>query len=211
MAIGDEPRDARRFAPATERNRSAILDVLREALPAEGCVLEIASGSGEHAVWFARHLPHLTFQPSDPDPVNRASVAAWIAHTGVGNVLPPIALDATHPDWSLPHPVAAVLCINMIHIAPWAATLGLMRGASAALRSNGLLYLYGPFRRDGAHTSESNAMFDADLRGRDASWGVRDFEAVVDAAMAAGFGEPIAIAMPANNLSVIFRRIRMPA
>ncbi len=198
--------DARRFAPATERNRSAILDVLRGVLPEEGCVLEVASGSGEHAVWFARHLPHLVFQPSDPDPVNRASSAAWIAHTGVANVLPPIALDATHPDWSLPQSPAAVLCINMIHIAPWAATLGLMRGAAAALPSDGVLYLYGPFRRNGAHTSESNAMFDADLRSRDASWGVRDLEAVSDAAREAGFGEPTTIAMPANNLSVVFRR-----
>jgi hypothetical protein len=207
MAIGDAPRDARRFAPATERNRSAILEVLRGALPAEGCVLEIASGSGEHAVWFGHHLPHLVFQPSDPDPVNRASIAAWIAHTAVANVLPPIALDATGTDWSLPQSPAAVLCINMIHIAPWTATLGLLRGASATLPPGGLLYLYGPFRRDGAHTSESNAMFDADLRSRDATWGVRDLEAVSDAAHAAGFGEPTTIAMPANNLSVVFRRM----
>lgn len=198
--------DARRFAPATERNRTAILDVLREALPDAGCVLEIASGSGEHAVWFGRHLPHLQFQPSDPDRVNRASIAAWIAHTAVTNVLPPIPLDATHPGWPLPQPPAAVLCINMIHIAPWTATLGLLRGAAAALSPGGVLYLYGPFRRGGAHTSDSNAMFDADLRSRDPSWGVRDLEAVSDAAEEAGFGTPTAIAMPANNLSVIFRR-----
>lgn len=206
MPSSPNTSDARRFAPATARNRSAILDVLREVLPAEGCVLEIASGSGEHAVWFARHLPHLAFQPSDPDALNRASIAAWIAHTGVANVLPPIALDATDPDWPLPQPPTAVLCINMIHIAPWAATLGLLRGASAALPPGGILSLYGPFRRDGAHTSESNAMFDADLRSRDASWGVRDLEAVGDAARLAGFGPPSTIAMPANNLSVVFRR-----
>ncbi len=198
--------DARRFAPATERNRTAILDVLREVLPDAGCVLEIASGSGEHAVWFARHLPHLQFQPSDPDPVNRASIAAWTAHTAVTNVLEPIALDATDPDWPLPHRPSAVLCINMIHIAPWSATLGLLRGAAAALSSGGVLYLYGPFRRGGTHTSESNAMFDADLRGRNASWGVRDLETVVDAAQAAGFAVPTTIAMPANNQSVFFRR-----
>jgi hypothetical protein len=199
--------DVRRYAPATGRNRAVILDVLRELLPADGCVLEIASGSGEHAVWFGHHLPHLAFQPSDPDPVNRASIASWIAHTAVANVLPPIALDATGADWSLPQPAAAVLCINMIHIAPWTATLGLLRGASATLPPGGLLYLYGPFRRDGAHTSESNAMFDADLRSRDATWGVRDLEAVSDAARLAGFGEPTTIAMPANNLSVVFRRV----
>lgn len=198
--------DTRRFAPATERNRAAILDVLREVLPDAGCVLEIASGSGEHAVWFARHLPHLQFQPSDPDPVNRASIAAWTAHTAVTNVLEPIALDATDTDWPIPHRPSAVLCINMIHIAPWSATLGLLRGAAATLSSGGLLYLYGPFRRGGTHTSESNAMFDADLRRRDASWGVRDLEAVNEAAREAGFGTPTTIAMPANNLSVMFRR-----
>lgn len=199
--------DARRFAPATERNRTAILDVLREVLPAAGCVLEIASGSGEHAVWFAQHLPHLEFQPSDPDPVNRASITAWTEHTAVANVLPPIPLDTIRPEWPLPHPPAAVLCINMIHISPWTATLGLLRGTAAVLAPGGLLYLYGPFRRDGAHTSASNAMFDADLRSRDASWGVRDIEAVSDAASLAGFGPPTTIAMPANNLSVMFRRV----
>jgi len=198
--------DARRHAPATERNRTAIVEVLRDVLPAEGCVLELASGSGEHAVWFARQLPGLTFQPGDPDPVNRASIAAWIAHAGAANVMPPITLDATQPDWLLPSRPAAILCINMVHIAPWAATLGLLRGASAVLPAGGLLYLYGPFRREGAHTSESNAMFDAVLRRGNASWGVRDLEAVTDAAQAAGFDVPTAIAMPANNLSVIFRR-----
>jgi hypothetical protein len=198
--------DARRFAPATGRNRTAILDVLREVLPDTGCVLEIASGSGEHAVWFAQHLPHLQFQPSDPDPVNLASITAWTALTTVTNVLEPIALDATDTDWPVPHRPAAVLCINMIHIAHWSATLGLLRGAAATLSSGGLLYLYGPFRRGGAHTSESNAMFDADLRDRNASWGVRDLETVVDAAQATGFATPTTIAMPANNQSVLFRR-----
>ena len=166
MAVAEGARDARRFAPATERNRSAILDVLRTLLPAEGCVLEIASGSGEHAVWFAQQLPTLTFQPSDPAPEHRASIAAWIAHSGTTNVHAPLALDAAAEGWTLVHPPVAILCINMIHIAPWSAALGLVRHAAAALPSGGVFYLYGPFRRDGTHTSASNADFDADLRAR---------------------------------------------
>jgi len=198
--------DARRFAPATERNRGPILDVLRTQLPAAGTVLEIASGSGEHVVHFAAALPHLAFQPSDPDPVNRDSIAAWIAHTAVTNVGPPIAIDAAAPRWSLPEAPAAILCINMIHISPWAATLGLMRNAGAALTKGGVLYLYGAFKRNGEHTAPSNAAFDESLRARDSAWGVRDLEAVLEAANRAGLSLADTLSMPANNLSVVLRR-----
>ncbi len=196
--------DARRQAPAVARNREPILDVLRERLPASGTALEIASGSGEHALAFAAAFPTLVWQPSDPDPANRASIAAWIASDGGPNLLPPLALDATAEIWPLAT-ADAVLCINMIHIAPWAACLGLMRGAARLLAPGGLLYLYGPFMRDGAHTAPSNASFDESLRARDPAWGVRDLADVI--AAAEGFASPTVVAMPANNLSVLFRRV----
>jgi hypothetical protein len=196
--------DARRFAPAAARNREPILDVLRAHLPASGTALEIASGSGEHAVAFAAAFPTLVWQPSDPDPANRESIAAWIAAAGAPNLLPPIDLDATGEIWPLAT-ADAVVCINMIHIAPWSACLGLLRGAARLLAPGGLLYLYGPFMRDGAHTAPSNAAFDESLRARDPAWGVRDLGAVSDAAQ--GFARPAVIAMPANNLSVLFRRV----
>jgi hypothetical protein len=202
----DAESDARRFAPATERNRAAILAVLQPLLPDTGCVVEIASGSGQHAVWFAQQLPALTFQPSDPEAAHRASIAAWIAHSGVTNVLAPVTLDATAQRWSLPAPPVAVLCINMIHIAPWEAALGLVRNAATTLPAGGFLYLYGPFRQGGRHTSESNASFDADLRARHPAWGVRDLEAVTEAAAGAGFALEAVVTMPANNLSVVLRR-----
>jgi Protein of unknown function (DUF938) len=198
--------DARRFAPATERNRGPILEVLRGVLPAQGCVLEIASGTGEHAVWLAGQLPALTFQPSDPDADNRTSIAAWIAAAGVTNVNAPLALDATDDRWVIASESSAVLCINMIHIAPWSATLGLMRNAAAVLPPGGVLYLYGPFKRGGMHTAPSNAEFDAGLRARDPAWGVRDLETVVETARMAGLTLADTVAMPANNLSVVFRR-----
>jgi hypothetical protein len=202
--------DARLSSPATQRNRGPILEVLRRILPPVGTVLEIASGAGEHAIWFAQHFPDLVFQPSDPDPNHRASIAAWTATTGVTNVCLPLALDTTTPDWDanarIPLELSAILCINMIHVAPWSATLGLMRGAGKLLGPERLLYLYGAYKRDGQHTSPSNAAFDANLRGRDPSWGVRDLERVAEAAAAAGFALDEVVAMPANNLSVIFRK-----
>lgn len=198
--------DARRFAPATERNRGPILEVLRQWLPASGNVLEIASGTGEHVVHFAAALRQLTFQPSDPDPLNRDSIGAWIRHAGLTNVRAPLAVDATAAQWSLPDVPAAVLCINMIHIAPWAATLGLLRNAGAELSAGGMLYLYGAFKRGGAHTAPSNAAFDESLRARDPGWGVRDLEAVIEAADSAGFSLAHTVSMPANNLSVVLRR-----
>jgi SAM-dependent methyltransferase len=194
--------DARREAPAVARNRDAIREVLRTVLPARGLVLEVASGSGEHARHFATAFPDLAFQPSDPDPEARASIDAWAR--GVPNILPAIGLDAAAA-WPIER-ADAVLCINMIHIAPWQACEGLLRGAARLLRPGAPLILYGPFRRDGAHTAESNAAFDADLRARDPAWGVRDLEAVAAAAADAGFAPPEVIAMPANNLTVVFRR-----
>jgi len=195
--------DARREAPAVARNRDAILAVLRGILPARGLLLEVASGSGEHALHFAPAFPGLAFQPSDPDPDARASIDAWCA--GVPNIRPALALDAAAPDW----PVAraeAVLCINMIHISPWASCEGLLRGATRVLPPGAPLILYGPFKRGGAHTAPSNEAFDADLRARDPDWGVRDLEEVAAAAAATGFGPPEITAMPANNLTVAFRR-----
>lgn len=193
----------RRQAPAAARNRGPILAVLRDWLPAEGLVLEVASGSGEHAVHFAEALPGLLFQPSDPDAGALASIDAWAE--GVANIRGAVRLDAASADWPV-GAVDAVVCINMIHIAPWAAAEGLVRGAAARLRSGGPLVLYGPYRVGGAHTAPSNAAFDADLRARDPAWGVRDLEAVAALGSDAGFGAPEVRAMPANNLMLRFRR-----
>jgi len=201
--------EARRYAPATLRNRDAILAVLRRHLPATGLVLEVASGSGEHAVHFAAALPGLVFQPSDSHPDAHASINAWATASRLPNLRPALALDAAAAAW----PVAgadAVLCINMIHIAPWAATLGLLRGAARLLPPGGPLLLYGPFRRDGAHTAPTNESFDRDLRTQDPEWGIRDLEAVAEGAAAEGFGPPEVEPMPANNLIVVFRRPAFP-
>jgi SAM-dependent methyltransferase len=199
--------DTRRFAPAAARNRDPIRDLLLPALPARGLVLEIASGSGEHTMHIASASPpDLTFQPSDPDPSALASIDAWLTHLGLGNVRPALALDASSESW----PVAqadTIICINMIHIAPWKAAEGLMRGARRLLPAGGLLYLYGPFRRDGHHTSPGNAAFDLSLRAENPDWGVRDFESVSALATANGFGAPAITQMPANNLSLFFRRL----
>ena len=199
--------DRRLHAPATLRNRDAILGVLRGVLPAKGVVLEVASGSGEHVVHFARELPGLTFQPSDPSPEALSSVAAWVDAAGVANVLPPVLLDASEPSWPVTA-ADAVVCINMVHIAPWGATVGLVRGAADILPDGAPLYLYGAFKRGGAHTSPSNEAFDRSLRASDPAWGVRDLEAVGELARDAGFSGPVVTEMPANNLSVVFRRVR---
>jgi len=196
--------DARLHAPSVERNRDPILAVLRPQLDGVRSVLEIASGSGGHVVHFARALPAIRFQPTDPDAAARASIDAWVAEGRVANVRPAMALDVTAQPWPAIE-AQAVICINMIHISPWAATLGLMRGAAQLLKPGGVLFLYGPYRRAGAHTAPSNAAFDQDLRQRNPEWGIRDLEAVAEAAKAEGFGTPIIEAMPANNLSLIFR------
>ncbi len=195
----------KRHAPATARNRQPILDVLRPRLPAEGVVLEIASGSGEHIVHFATALPGLVFQPSDPNAEARASIDDWIQSEGLGNVRPALALDATGDAWPIER-ADAVLCCNMIHIAPWEAAVGLIFGAARILAEGGILYLYGPYRRDGRHTAPSNEAFDRDLRQRNPAWGVRDLETVAKIAAAQGFTSPEIIDMPANNLSLLFKR-----
>ncbi len=195
----------KRHAPATARNRGPILDVLRPRLPADGLVLEVASGSGEHAVHFAANLPQLVFQPSDPDEDALASIDAWAATSALANIRPAVALDASAPSWPVGQ-AAAVLCCNMIHIAPWSAAVGLVAGAARVLPDHGLLYLYGPYRRDGEHTAPSNEAFDRDLRRRNPAWGIRDLEAVTELAEAHGFTSREVVDMPANNLSVIFRR-----
>jgi SAM-dependent methyltransferase len=199
--------DARLVAPAAARNRDAILGVLRPCLPQRGLVLEIASGSGEHTCYFAAACgPDLVWQPSDPDPAARASIDAWTAGMRQANILPAIALHADAADW----PIAsadAIICINMIHIAPWDAAMGLMRGAGRILPAGGPLFLYGPYRRGGQHTAPSNEAFDRSLRARNPAWGVRDLEAVAALAASCGFGAPAVHDMPANNLSLVFHRI----
>lgn len=198
--------DRRLEYPATLRNRNAILDVLRGVLPATGLVLEIASGSGEHVVHFAQALPDLTFQPSDPEDAALQSIKAWTQDTGAANVLPPVMLDAAADRW----PVAtadAILCINMIHISPWRATQGLFRGASKLLSEESPLYLYGPYRRAGVVTAPSNEAFDESLKARNPEWGLRDLETVTALAREEGFSAPAVTEMPANNLSVVFRRL----
>jgi hypothetical protein len=175
--------------------------VLRGVLPAQGLLLEVASGSGEHALHFAPAFPDLVFQPSDPDPDARASIDAWCA--GVANIRPALALDTIAPDWPVDR-AGAVLCINMIHIAPWTACEGLLRGAARVLPPGAPLVLYGPFRQAGVPTAPSNEAFDAALRAQDARWGLRELEAV--AAAATGFAAPQVHPMPANNLAVVFRR-----
>jgi SAM-dependent methyltransferase len=197
--------DARLHALSVERNRDPILAVLRPQLAGARTVLEIASGSGGHVVHFAGALPGIVFQPTDPDAPSRASIDAWIAATGLGNVRPAMALDVTAQPWPV-DAADAVICINMIHISPWASTLGLMRGAARVLPPGGLLFTYGPYRRDGAHTADSNAAFDESLRARNPDWGIRDLEAVAEAAAAEGFAAPAIQPMPANNFSLMFRR-----
>jgi SAM-dependent methyltransferase len=195
----------RQRSPSAERNREPILAVLRDVLPASGRVLEIASGTGQHAMCFAGALPGLDWQPSDADADARASIAAWIAHDGLPNVRAPLALDVHQPDWGV-DVLDAVVCINMIHISPWSATHALFAGASRHLVDGGVLYLYGPYKRQGEHTAPSNDAFDRQLRSRDPGWGVRDMEAVVALGASAGFVCDEPIVMPANNFSLVFRK-----
>ena len=192
-------------SPAVARNRDPILAVLRRVLPAQGTVLEIASGTGEHAVYFAATLPHLTWQPSDPDADARASIAAYREAAQLPNLKPVLAVDARAPAWPVTQ-ADAIVSINMIHIAPWSAAEGLMAGAGRLLAGGGVLYLYGPFKENGAHTAPSNAAFDASLRARDPQWGVRDVDEVAALAERSGLMLVERVAMPANNLSLVFQR-----
>jgi SAM-dependent methyltransferase len=192
-------------SPAVARNRDFILAVLRRALPGRGTVVEIASGSGEHAVHFAAALPQLTWQPTDPDPEARDSIAAYRAAAQLPNLLPPLALDVTSPTWPVTQ-ADDMVAINMIHIAPWTAAEALMAGAERLLQPGGVLYLYGPFKENGLHTAPSNKTFDENLRARNKDWGVRDVGDVAKLAARHRLDLVERVAMPANNLSVIFKR-----
>ena len=201
----DGGREDKRHAPATLRNRDAIAAVLTEWLPASGTVLEVASGSGEHVVHFAAAFPALDWQPSDPDPAGRVSIAAWCAEAALANIAPPLALDAAAADWPLDR-ADAILCINMVHISPWAATLGLLAGAARLLAAGAPLILYGPYIEPEVPTAASNLAFDASLRARDPAWGLRPIDDVKAAAAAVGLRFAERRAMPANNLMLLFRR-----
>ena len=196
----------KRHAAATDRNREPILGVLTRVLTGgTKNVLELASGTGQHAVYFASQLPHVIWQPSDPDPAARQSIAAWIAEAGLPNVRPPIVLDAADDAWPVER-ADALVCINMVHIAPWSAALGLFAGAARLLPPDGVLFLYGPYRFAGAFTAPSNEAFDRSLRDQDPAWGVRDVDDLEAAAAARGLVLEDVVAMPANNHCLIFRR-----
>jgi SAM-dependent methyltransferase len=198
--------DDRRDAPATARNREPILDVLRRALPAEGTVLEIASGTGQHATYFARALPALVWQPSDPDPAARRSIAAWAAAEGpLPNLRPPLELDVLRQPWPIGR-ADAVVAVNLLHISPRATSRALFGGAAEVLPAGGLLFVYGPFVERGRPTAPSNLAFDASLRERDAGWGLRVLEDLELEASGVGLALGEVVAMPSNNLSLLFRK-----
>lgn len=201
--------DKRRFAPAAGRNKDYILAVLQDHLPTAGALLEVASGTGEHAAHFAPHFPDLVWQPSDIDPANLASIKAWQEHAEADNLRAPRRFDVLADDMTalnLPVPLTAVKAVNLIHIAPWIVAEALVEKAGQALSAGATLFLYGPFMRGGQHTAPSNEAFDASLRSRDPSWGVRALEDVADLAKKHSFEPPVIVEMPANNLSVIFRK-----
>jgi cyclopropane fatty-acyl-phospholipid synthase-like methyltransferase len=200
--------DDRQFAPATLRNRLVILEILLRVLPPEGTILEIASGTGEHAVFFAPQLWPRQWIPSDANPAAIASIRAWQRQEPAENLAEPVLVDVTEPDWErqfLGQRIQAIVNINMIHISPWSACLGLMAGASRVLPKGGILCLYGPFKRHGQHTAPSNAEFDASLRSQNPDWGVRDLEAVVAAAQEHNLLLHDVFPMPANNLLVVWQ------
>jgi hypothetical protein len=201
--------DARLNYPATGRNKKVILNVLKEHLPSSGTILEVASGSGQHITYFAQQMPQLKWQPSDPEAVARASIESWRSDLGVSNsVYPVINLDARADIWPLAHikDLKAILSINMIHVSPWEACLGLLKNARHLLPLGGVLYLYGPFKIGCIHTAQSNADFDLSLKSQDSSWGVRSLDAVAEQALKQNFQLMKTVRMPANNLSVIFHK-----
>lgn len=194
----------RRDAPAAHRNRQPILEVLQRVLPKEGLVLELASGTGQHASWYAEALPHLRWQPTDRDPETLASIAAWRDEAGLPNLLAPLLLDATWPQWPVPR-ADALVAINLVHASPWEATLGLLSGARRLLPAGGPVILYGAWREKG-RTEPSNEAFDLDLKRRDPAFGLKDTERVIEAAAGEGLAWVETVAMPANNRTLIFRK-----
>jgi len=200
---------ARQYAPATDRNRQPILEVLSQYLPQLGNILEIASGTGEHALFFAPNFAPQLWIPSDPEPYLRSSIESWRQDCPTQNLQSPLDLDARKSRWFIPKdffPITAILNINMIHISPWSACEGLMAGAGKILPAGGVLYLYGPFLQEGKPTAASNLAFDKSLRDRNPEWGLRSLETVAQVAEKAGFKLREAIEMPANNLSVVWNR-----
>jgi len=195
----------RRSAPAALRNREPIAEVLTDWLPNRGLVLEVASGTGEHAVYFAQRFPNLEWQPSDVHPDALASIAAWRDEAGLPNLRPPLVLDAAARDWPIGN-ADALLSINMVHISPWASALGLIEGAARLLPAGGPLILYGPWLKDDIETVDSNVAFDRDLRSRDPEWGLRRVEDFAAAADERGLRLHDTRAMPANNLMLLLRR-----
>jgi SAM-dependent methyltransferase len=202
---GERQADGKWFTSSAERNKDPILAVLARVLPKRGVVLEIASGTGQHVIHFAKALSGLTWQPSDADADLRKSIGLRIEQEQLANANTPLDLDVTRLPWPM-QTAQAVVCINMIHVAPWSATQALFDGARTLLAAGHVLFLYGPYRRFGRHTSESNERFDSDLRAQDAAWGLRDLEAVSEVAVARGFALAEVVEMPANNFSVVFRR-----
>jgi len=201
--------DPRRHSPAAERNRVPLLAELRRLLPAQGTALEIASGTGQHAAFFADALPAWRWQPSDGDLHSAASISAWCE--GLANVLPPLHLDVRADAWpGVPARVDAIFCANLLHISPWASCTGLLRGAARHLSTKGLLLLYGPYVVEGEATAPSNLAFDADLRARDPAWGLRRLGDVQRQAEAAGLRLCERVPMPANNLLLVFVRLDLP-
>ena len=197
---------AKRESPAAQRNREPIADVLADVLPERGIVLEMASGTGEHVVHFAKRFAHLDWYPSDPDAGARASIAAHVAQAGLANVMPPLALDAAASEWPL-DAADAIVCINMVHISPWQATEGLFAGAARLLPPmDGPLILYGPYLEREVETAPSNLAFDESLKARDPRWGLRDLADVDALAKRHGFTRTLRVAMPANNLIVVYRK-----
>ncbi|VWX58716.1 DUF938 domain-containing protein [Sphingorhabdus sp. 109] len=203
--VAESTPDEQKHAPATLRNRDAIVAVLRDILPERGLILEIASGTGEHAVYFGRAFPGLTFQPSDPDPACCQSITAWTEREGSSNILPPLQLDAQAPQWDVQN-VAAILCINMVHISPWESSIGLFDKAGKLLAPGAPFYLYGPYLRDDIETAPGNLAFERSLKSRNLRWGLRDVADMDALAARNGFTRESLVEMPANNISLVYRK-----
>lgn len=197
--------DARKIEPAPERNKQPLLEVLTRVLPRSGLVLEIGSRTGQHVAHFAKALPALTFQPSDKDVENHASIKAWAAADRLDNVRPPLVIDVTKRPWPI-SAADAVVCINVIHCAPWEVALALLAGASNVLPEGGVLVSYGPYTRGGAHTSASNVAFDASLRASNPLWGIRDIDKLAEVAQQEGLVLEMTAPMPANNFTLVWRK-----